>query len=301
MRRARLASRSARSRESAAWSTGSPCNPARSGPSAATAPDTPSRVRTAGASGPGIGGELQVRQMQVDERPGIGQSHERRDTRTEVASARPVANVAKTSHEPVPQRGHVAVGHPACHSWPSGEAIARKGGDHHVERRLVDAIRRRVGQQRDQRQQLDEATRPAMTQNQRDPPAAKGRLVHEMNRGPANLGPVLGETVQLALLSPPVEHLRPVPDQPPLYSHDRYLVPTAHQAPAPAGGRSGSSPAGRQQPPGRSEPGKARREAAQPPQRARAYLPSPAGPSLARSSSCGPGFRERQYQRSRNR
>lgn len=54
-------------------------------------------------------------------------------------------------------------------------------------------MRPRIGKQRDQRQQLGEATRPAMTENQRDPHAP---LAHEMDANPIDLGPELGETVQ---------------------------------------------------------------------------------------------------------
>jgi hypothetical protein len=50
MRQARLVSPSARNQASAAWSTRSPCNHARSGPRTPTGGDTPARAPTTGTS-----------------------------------------------------------------------------------------------------------------------------------------------------------------------------------------------------------------------------------------------------------
>jgi len=52
-----------------------------------------------------------------------------------------------------------------------------------------------------------------MAQNQRDPPAVAGPLVHEMNRVLADLRPVVRDTVQLPLGSPPIEPVSPVAEQ----------------------------------------------------------------------------------------
>jgi hypothetical protein len=79
-------------------------------------------------AGPGAGGELQVRQMQADERPGIGQRHERRDTRTEIASACPVANAEFLLESSRPgRRGatHGRMGGPCATRGSRGPAIAK--------------------------------------------------------------------------------------------------------------------------------------------------------------------------------
>src|SRR6266487_4562970 len=58
------------------------------------------------------------------------------------------------------------------------------------------------------------AARPSTSPAGPPPPAVAGPLVHEMNRGVADLRPVVGETVQLPLGSPPVEPVSPVAKQP---------------------------------------------------------------------------------------
>src|SRR5215470_2842350 len=53
-----------------------------------------------------------------------------------------------------------------------------------------------------------------MPQDQRDPGAGVGRLVHEVDNGAADPGPVMRETIQLTLRSKPVDPLSPVCEQP---------------------------------------------------------------------------------------
>src|SRR5262249_57388155 len=89
-----------------------------------------------------------------------------------------------------------------------------RGGDDDVEAGPVDPVRSRVGEQRDQWQQLGKATRPAMTQNQRDPRTLARALMYEMNRDPADPRQVMGEPVQPPLGRRPVESVGPVSEQP---------------------------------------------------------------------------------------
>jgi hypothetical protein len=86
-------------------------------------------------------------------------------------------------------------------------------GDGRREFRAVDPVPGRVGQQRDQWKQFGEAAGPAMPQDQWDPAAVAGPLVHEMNHSIADARPVVCETVQFPLGSTPVEPVGPVAKQ----------------------------------------------------------------------------------------
>ena len=74
-------------------------------------------------------------------------------------------------------------------------------------------MRGRVRQPRHERQELGEATWPAVGQDQRDALAAAGLLMHKMHPDPVDLGPEVPELVQPAFLRAPVEAVRPVPQQ----------------------------------------------------------------------------------------
>ena len=72
-------------------------------------------------------------------------------------------------------------------------------------------MRGRVRQPRHERQELGEATRPAIGQDQRDPAAAAGPFVHwEVHPDAIDLGPEVTEPVQPEFLRAPVEAVRPV-------------------------------------------------------------------------------------------
>ena len=83
-----------------------------------------------------------------------------------------------------------------------------------VDELVEDSNRRRhryhVGQAQ---QELGEATRPAIGQDQRDSAAAAGTLMHKMHPDTIDLGPEVTEPVQPAFLRAPVEAVGPVPQQ----------------------------------------------------------------------------------------
>ena len=139
----------------------------------------------------------------------VVQRHERRDGGSEVAAVRAVSLISQAAHQPVPQPRGVTACHPGP-GWPVRESVARQRGDHHVETGPVDAMRGRVRQPRHERQELGEATRPAIGQDQRDPVAAAGPFVHEVHPDTIDPGPEVTEPVQPAFLCAPVEAVRPV-------------------------------------------------------------------------------------------
>ena len=108
---------------------------------------------------------------------------------------------------------------------PLGEAIAGQRGNHHVKTGPADAMRGRVGQPRHQRQELGEATRPAVSQDQRNPMAAASLLVHEMHPDTVDLGAEMAEAVQPAFPRTPIEADRPVPQQLPQVTKVGALLP----------------------------------------------------------------------------
>src|SRR5205814_6044398 len=78
---------------------------------------------------------------------------------------------------------------------------------------------------RHERQELGKATRPAVGQDQRDPAAAAGPLMHEMHPDTIDAGPEVTEPVQPAFLRAPVEAVRPVPQQAPQETEVCSLLP----------------------------------------------------------------------------
>ena len=86
-------------------------------------------------------------------------------------------------------------------------------------------MRGRVCQPRHERQELGEATRPAICQDQRDATAAAGPFMHKMHPDTIDLGPEVTEPVQPAFLRAPVEAVGPVPQQAPQVTEVRALFP----------------------------------------------------------------------------
>src|SRR5690348_13334757 len=86
-------------------------------------------------------------------------------------------------------------------------------------------MRGRVGQPGHERQELGEATRPAICQDQRGSAAATGPFVHEMHPDTIDPGPEVTEPVQPAFLRAPVEAVRPVRQQVPQVTEVGTLLP----------------------------------------------------------------------------
>ena len=154
----------------------------------------------------------------------VVQRHECRDGGPEVAAVRAVALVSQAAHQAVPQPRRIA----ACHSRPGRpirESVARQRGNHHVKTGPVNAMRGRVRQPGHERQELSEATRPAICQDQRGSAAAAGPFVHKMHPDTIDPGPEVTEPVQPAFLRAPVEAVRPVRQQVPQVTEVRALLP----------------------------------------------------------------------------
>jgi hypothetical protein len=71
----------------------------------------------------------------------------------------------------------------------------------------------RIGQERNEREQFDEGARPAVSEDQRYPPAASRPLVDEVDPDPVELGAEVRERVQFSLLRAPVVLAGPVREQ----------------------------------------------------------------------------------------
>ena len=152
------------------------------------------------------------------------QRHERRHGGPEVAAVGAEPLISQAAHQAVPQPRRI----PACHPRPGRpirESVTRQRGNHHVKTGPVDAMRGRVRQPRHERQELGEATRPAICQDQRDPAAAAGPLVHKMHPDTIDPGSEVTEPVQPAFLRPPVEAVRPVRQQLPQITEVCTLLP----------------------------------------------------------------------------
>jgi hypothetical protein len=106
----------------------------------------------------------------------------------------------------------------------------------------------RVRQPRHQRQELGEATRPAIGQDQRDSAAAAGTLMHKMHPDAIDLGPEVTEPVQPAFLRASRSR-RPSTPAGLAGSRDPCPASTAHPVPLPATACSGSAHAGQRGPP----------------------------------------------------
>jgi hypothetical protein len=82
-----------------------------------------------------------------------------------------------------------------------------------------------IGQDRNQRQQFDERTRPAVAQDERNPPPVCRTLVDEVDLEPVEVGAELIDRIQRALLRPPIEPVGPVGKQLSEVGEVRALVP----------------------------------------------------------------------------
>ena len=160
----------------------------------------------------------------------------RGDPGTEVAAMGGVTPVAEhAGHDRVPQLGDLRIGQATGRWWP-GEAEAGQGGQHDGEGvRRVAAVRGRVGEQRQQRQVLQERTRPAVGQHQRQRVRPGAGRVHQVHGDPVDLGPQVGEPVQPGLQGQRVEG-PPVLDQPgqPVPGHAALPGTVARARPGPA-------------------------------------------------------------------
>src|SRR5207249_4517345 len=110
--------------------------------------------------------------------------------------------------------GPIARGAATRLAGPAGEGIARKRRNHHVEAVvLVAAMGARVGQERNQLQELDEGARPAMGEDEWEGIGAAAPLVDEMDGLAIEVSRELGKAIEPSLLRPPVERGSPVGDQ----------------------------------------------------------------------------------------
>ncbi len=137
-------------------------------------------------------------------------AHQVRDECTHVAALGDVAGVAEAGHQLRPgARG--AAGVPAELGGFAGEAVARQGRQHQVERVLGGAaVGGRVGQRADALQQLDDRARPAVRHDQRQRVLMSRPDVDEVDVHPVDLGRELRQRVQPRLALAPVVLGRPV-------------------------------------------------------------------------------------------
>ncbi len=138
----------------------------------------------------GVRLDIQIGQVHTDHRSRVVERHIGGDAGSEVAALRAVPLVPEALHQLMPQAGDVPARHAGARR-ALREAVPRQRWDHDVERRPRDPVRRRLGQQRHERQQFDEAAWPAVRQDQRDPVAAGRPLVDEVDPYAVDLGPKL--------------------------------------------------------------------------------------------------------------
>src|SRR5206468_588233 len=146
---------------------------------------------------------LQITQVDANHWFGIVQRHERGNPGSEISALSPVALVAQTTHEAVPQPGDVLIVHTHL-TGPLGKPVTRKGRDDDIKGGTVDAVGVRIGQEWHERKQLDERARPAMSQDQRNAVPVSGPLMDEVDVDAVELGAELSGRVQLALLCLPI-------------------------------------------------------------------------------------------------
>jgi len=133
------------------------------------------------------------------------------DAGAPVAPLRPKPPVAEAAHQFGPEVGDAKRMHPSL-GRAVGEAIARQRGHDDIERvARVAAVARRVGEQRQDLEHLDERAGPAVGDDQRQRGRACAARVDEMDAQPADGGAKVREGVDGPLLRRPVEALVPVP------------------------------------------------------------------------------------------
>src|SRR4029077_2526421 len=136
---------------------------------------------------PSVRSYLQITEVDTNHRPGICQCHERRNPSPEISALSPVALVAETTHEPMPQVGNVLIVH-AHSSGSFGESVTRQGRDDNVKRGTVDPVGAWIGQEWQKRKKLDERARPPMGQDQRNTVPVSGRLMDEVDTDAVEVG-----------------------------------------------------------------------------------------------------------------
>src|SRR6202035_13034 len=90
--------------------------------------------------------ELEVGQVQADERLRVVERHVGADTGAEVAAAGAVARVPETAHQSVPERGDIWVRD--CTIRTLRQPITGQRRNHDVEGRAIDPVPGRAGPQR---------------------------------------------------------------------------------------------------------------------------------------------------------
>jgi hypothetical protein len=115
------------------------------------------------------------------------------------------ARVAEAvSHQPGPQVGDSRLEQRPGHGVR--EAVPGEGGDDDVEGIVGSAaVRRGVGQQRQQLEMLDEGARKAVSEHDRERVGPLASLVHEVHADAVQVGAVVREPVEPPLLRTPIE------------------------------------------------------------------------------------------------
>jgi hypothetical protein len=137
-------------------------------------------------------------------------AHRVGDGGADVAALGDVARVAEAVHELVPGVGDAAV-LPAEIGRLAGEAVARQGRQHQVERVFGGAaVRGRVGERADGLEQLDDRAGPAVGHDQRQRVLVSRPDVEEVQLDPVDRGRELRQRVQAGLALAPVVAVGPV-------------------------------------------------------------------------------------------
>ena len=128
----------------------------------------------------------------------------RGDRRAPVAALGAVALVAQADHQRLPCPGDPADA-PARRGRLAGEAVAGQRRADHVKGVLgAPAVCGRVGQRPDHLVELDDRSRPAVRDDEREGVAVWGPLMDEMDVEAVDLGGELVEAVQRGFACPPV-------------------------------------------------------------------------------------------------
>src|SRR5437762_2751861 len=114
--------------------------------------------------------------MDPDERLRLVERHHRCDACAEVAAASAVALVPQAPHETVPEPRDRPI---IRMRGSAGKSVTGQRWNDDVERRSVDSVRRRIGEQRHEGQVLDERARPAMREDQWDARSTPSALMDE--------------------------------------------------------------------------------------------------------------------------
>jgi hypothetical protein len=147
------------------------------------------------------------------------------DHRADVVPVGREAAVAEALHQLRPQRGHPAPGHPARRR-PVGEAEARHRRHDDVEGiRGIAAVGRRIAEERDEGEHLDERAGPAMGDEERQRRRPAAPRMDEVDAETVDIHAAVGERVHRALFTPPVESRAPVLDDVPEVGEAGAVVP----------------------------------------------------------------------------